>query len=271
VGVSPSGKALDFESDIRWFESSYPYSSNHGLVNMRDGLRPFWRYYGGKYRLAPYYPEPTSRTVVEPFAGGAGYSLLHYKQDIILNDASPIISAIWDFLIHAEPDDVRGIPDIPEGGTTDDLDVPHGARYLAGFWCGDAAVSPGKSPAKWARENNSYAMLRERAARQVPKIKHWRITSTPYSEVEDIEATWFIDPPYQNKAGSYYPEQPDSFDALGAWCKTRRGQVIVCEQSGATWMEFKPFKLARSAPGHFRPATSEEVWWYREDVPWSWP
>ena len=38
-------------------------------------LKPFWRYYGGKYRAAPAYPPPRLGTIVEPFAGSAGYSL----------------------------------------------------------------------------------------------------------------------------------------------------------------------------------------------------
>lgn len=42
---------------------------------MTKALKPFWRYYGGKYRAAPRYPVPLHRTIVEPFAGAAGYSL----------------------------------------------------------------------------------------------------------------------------------------------------------------------------------------------------
>jgi hypothetical protein len=34
-------------------------------------LRPFWRYYGGKWRAAPRYPRPTHDTIIEPFAGAA--------------------------------------------------------------------------------------------------------------------------------------------------------------------------------------------------------
>jgi len=40
-----------------------------------SGLRPFWRYYGGKWRAAPSYPSPRCETIIEPFAGAAGYSL----------------------------------------------------------------------------------------------------------------------------------------------------------------------------------------------------
>jgi hypothetical protein len=32
-------------------------------------LRPFWRYYGGKWRAAPRYPAPRYDTIIEPFAG----------------------------------------------------------------------------------------------------------------------------------------------------------------------------------------------------------
>lgn len=32
-------------------------------------LKPFWRYYGGKWRAAPSYPAPLHNTIVEPFAG----------------------------------------------------------------------------------------------------------------------------------------------------------------------------------------------------------
>ena len=53
-------------------------------------------------------------------------------------------------------------------------------------------------------------------------------------------ATWFIDPPYQN-AGKHYRFGSSQLDypALAAWCQTREGQVIVCEQGGATWLPFQ--------------------------------
>ena len=35
-------------------------------------LKPFFTYYGGKYRAAPKYPEPVHGSIVEPFAGSAG-------------------------------------------------------------------------------------------------------------------------------------------------------------------------------------------------------
>jgi site-specific DNA-adenine methylase len=49
-------------------------------------LRPFFTYTGGKYRLAPRYPEPRHNLIIEPFAGSAGYSLRHPEREVLLID-----------------------------------------------------------------------------------------------------------------------------------------------------------------------------------------
>jgi len=43
-------------------------------------LRPFWRYYGGKWRAAPRYPAPRHDLIIEPFAGAAGYAMRYPDQ-----------------------------------------------------------------------------------------------------------------------------------------------------------------------------------------------
>lgn len=43
-------------------------------------LRPFFTYFGAKWRAAPHYPPPTHPTVIEPFAGAAGYALRHHTR-----------------------------------------------------------------------------------------------------------------------------------------------------------------------------------------------
>jgi hypothetical protein len=40
-------------------------------------LKPFFCFYGGKWRVAPHYPAPEHTMVVEPFAGASGAGLLH--------------------------------------------------------------------------------------------------------------------------------------------------------------------------------------------------
>ena len=231
-------------------------------------LKPFWRYYGGKNRAARLYPAPEHDTVIEPFAGAAGYACRYYDKDVILIDRSPIIAGIWRYLIGATAEELLRLPDVPDGGTVDDMPswVPQEARWLAGFWCNDATVKPSKSPSTWCRQRQYPTGrwgegARRRVASQVGKIRHWRVIHGEYSDAPNVEATWFVDPPYNNRAGSAYPEQPACFQALGQWCKSRDGFVMVCENAGAKWLPFRPLAALRSSPGRFRPTESHEVIW----------
>lgn len=242
---------------------------------MSDCLRPFWRYYGGKWRNAPHYPPPEHDTIVEPFAGAAGYSLRHYRRRVVLVDKNPIIAGIWRYLIRESAASIRALPDIPDGGTVDDCEMPQEARWLAGFWCNNATVAPCKLPSRWASLGPDVpnwcgwnVRSRERIASQVDRIRHWAIIEGDYRDAPDIEATWHIDPPYSTRAGSYYPEQPDDFDALGAWCRSRRGLVVVCEQAGASWLPFAPLGSFRSTPGKGPARSSEVLWLNRSPAGW---
>src|SRR5690606_8192533 len=71
------------------------------------------------------------------------------------------------------------------------------------------------------------------------KIRHWKVALKEYKDIENINATWFIDPPYQF-GGKYYRHRKIDYVYLKDWCLSRKGQVIVCENSKANWMEFKP-------------------------------
>jgi 16S rRNA G966 N2-methylase RsmD len=81
----------------------------------------------------------------------------------------------------------------------------------------------------------------KRIAKTLFKIRHWKIIEGSYEDIENIEATWFIDPPYQF-GGEHYKESSKNlnFSKLAEWCKSRNGQIIVCENTKANWMEFKP-------------------------------
>src|SRR5208337_3940382 len=104
---------------------------------------PFWRYYGGKFRAAPRYPKPIYRTIVEPFAGAAGYALRYPDYDVILVERYAVLAEMWRFLIGTTPEEVRRIPTVEH---VDDLPrwVPDGARSLVGFAMNAATVSPCK-------------------------------------------------------------------------------------------------------------------------------
>ena len=211
-------------------------------------LKPFWRYYGGKWRAAPRYPAPLYDTIVEPFAGAAGYSLRYPDRKVVLVERYAIVAEIWRYLIGVSAAEVRRIPlveavaDLPPW-------VPQGGRYLVGFAMNAAVVSPRATLSSGRKRLRSMGCIfegwseaqRERVATQVDRIRHWRIIEGDYSAAPDTTASWFIDPPYNNKAGSYYVHAAIDYRALGGWCLDRSGQVIVCENEGATWLPFKPF------------------------------
>lgn len=229
-------------------------------------LKSFWPYYGGKGKLAKLYPTPRFDTIVEPFAGAAGYATRHHHRNVVLFDKNATICTVWDFLIKASADDILKLPvDI------DDLrnfpELPEGAKALIGFWFGvGGSQAPRKKPSPWSKELKSWGVKRrETIARQVELIKHWRVFHRDYwrsAEVVTEPATWYIDPPYQH-SGTVYPESAKKidFDNLGYWCKSLEGQVIVCEQEGADWLPFQHLCRFRRTPGTSGPASATEVIW----------
>lgn len=216
-------------------------------------LRPFWTYFGGKWRIAPRYPAPTHRRIIEPFAGAAGYSLRYADHDVTLIDADEVIAGMWAYLIRVRPSEVLALPDVPEGGTVDDVSWPcEEARWLAGFWLSRGQTHPNKRASSWMRDPRYSRWAwgdhaRQRIASQVESIRHWRIIHGTYADAQHVAATWFVDPPYE-RAGVRYRHGSHALDfqALAAWCRSRAGQVVVCEQDGASWLPFEPFYVAKA-------------------------
>lgn len=217
------------------------------------GLKPFWRYYGGKWRAAPRYPKPLHETIIEPFAGAAGYALRYPDRRVILVEKYPVVAEMWRFLIGATPKDILQIPLVEHVDALPDQ-TPQGARHLVGFCMNSAVCSPRlalssgrKKLRAMGRKFEGWSEAqRERVAMQVKAIKHWRIIEDDYTDAPNEKATWFVDPPYNNKAGSYYVHNAVDHKALGAWCLQRRGQLLVCENAGATWLPFSPFALLKA-------------------------
>lgn len=233
-------------------------------------MMPFFTFYGGKWRAAPRYPKPLCETIIEPFAGAAGYSVRYYKKNIILVEKDPIIAALWRYLIAAKRKDILRLPLIRHDEHVDDLDICDEAKSLIGFWLNKATTSPCKTPGKWMRLTDHNARpksfwgseIRDRVASQVENIDHWVLIEGDYRKAPNIKATWFIDPPYQ-KAGKYYrcSSRDINYEHLARWCKRRLGQSMVCENEGATWLDFEPFAHIMSTKGANGKGVSKEVLW----------
>lgn len=241
-------------------------ASFEGIEPPRE-LRPFFGYYGGKWRDAvKHYPPPRHDTIVEPFAGSAGYSLRYFNKKIILCEIDPELVAVWQYLIRAKPSEIRAIPDLKSKETVEDLKVCPEERLLVGLWLNRGAASPRKRPSKWMRDGIRPgcfwgARVRETIAHQVDAIRHWKVYNCSYAQcpTPKEEATWFIDPPYE-EAGRFYRfgSKQINYSDLATWCTSRRGQVIVCENEGAEWLPF--WKLAHVKTTRAERHSKEVVW-----------
>jgi site-specific DNA-adenine methylase len=212
--------------------------------------RYFFKYFGSKWARVEQYPAPAYSTIVEPFAGSASYACRYHDRRVILADTNPRIVGIWQYLIRVSPAELMALPMLANGQTTNDLTIPQEARWLIGYWLTPNTSRPMVRPCSWMRQGhrpNSYwsPFARELLARQVELIRHWKIIHGSYEHIENREATWFVDPPYQHVARDAYRGHPN-FDALATWCRSRRGQTIVCEQMGANWLPFHSMANVRT-------------------------
>lgn len=113
-------------------------------------LRRFIPSYGGKRSIAHLYPAPRYRTIIEPFAGGAGYSLEYPDRHVTLWDLDERVVGVWDYLIHASEQDLLSIP--ADCKDVDELPARFGqeVKWLVGWWMQPAGSSgPAKKVSSW--------------------------------------------------------------------------------------------------------------------------
>lgn len=238
-------------------------------------MRPFFSYFGSKWSSAPKYPQPKpGQLVIEPFAGAAGFSTRIQAREVLLIERDPTVAALWRFLLNATPDDVLGLPDLEPGQKVRDLGLPAGPSALIGFWCNKGTTRPRQTLSAWASLPRGARQfwgeaVRRRIAGQLHRLDGWTLIEGDYSAAPDVDAFWFIDPPYIDQ-GRHYRHGSDALDfaGLARFAQSRRGQVVCCEQAGAQWLPFRPFATVKATTrkggeGH----TSEEVIWTKGIVP----
>lgn len=215
------------------------------------GLKPFFKFYGGKWRAAPHYPPPMQGLpIIEPFAGSAGYAMRHPHLPVHLYDVDPIIVGLWQYLIEVSADEILTLPDIEMGVDVRTLPIPQEAQWLIGFWLNSGSAQPKRTMSSGAlipRARSSYwgGHARLRIATQLEAIRHWTVDLRSYHDIDNEPATWFIDPPYVD-AGNHYRYSNIDYPHLAEWCEDRLGFALVCEAATATWLPFKPLMDAQS-------------------------
>lgn len=227
-------------------------------------------YFGSKYATAFMYPRPRHEVIVEPFAGGAGYSLRYWRRRVVLVERSPDVCGAWRVLLERGPDAVRGLPLLEPDDDLRDMDLDDDAKRLIGFWVNSGTAKPCNKLCSWALDGQPDRAtafwgprVRERLARLSAAIQgRWTIIEGDYASAPDEEATWFVDPPYQGDLGDHYwGKNTLDYAQLAAWCQSRKGQVIVCERTGADWLPFDHAGTVKATPGARRKGTADEAVW----------
>jgi len=215
-------------------------------------------YYGRKKQLARYYPEPNYQTIIEPFAGSAAYSLFgdNWKKDVILIEKDKRIFDIWDWLINeATVAEISKLPTLEVGEKSSEfLHIIHAATKMA-FKYKTIKTTPVLAR-NW---EISLRVMQE----NLHKVKHWKIYNKDYQEFENIEATWFIDPPYKGEPGLGYGHSSKhiNYDELSKWALSRKGEIICCEGVNGDYLPFVSLKELSGVAGK----SSPEKIYYRSE------
>jgi site-specific DNA-adenine methylase len=195
-----------------------------------------FKWFGSKWMASRHYPRPRGESIIEPFAGSAGYSLRHSGKKVTVAESDHNLSRLWQWLIQSQEEEILSIPiNNKEGADILLMPLSDGQKLLLKNWQRTNNVSEcwtispwGNKPGQWT-EN-----CRKRVANDIKYIKHWKVyDGDGFSLLEselanDPLATWLIDPPYlynyRYKNGSCF-----DYERLASAVKALKGQVIACE------------------------------------------
>jgi site-specific DNA-adenine methylase len=214
-----------------------------------------WSYYGAKTKLVQHYPKPKHDLIIEPFAGSARYALKYWERDVLLYDKYEVIVRLWKWLQQCSPNDILKLPDLKKGDDTRQMNLTEMEILLLGFSAGAGAASPQYIVSKFGA--GAAKSFKKNIASNLHKIKHWTIVQGSFDEIPNQTATWYVDPPYQF-GGEHYKHSSKKIDFayLAEWCKSRDGQTIVCENTKADWLPFKPMVQFTG----LQKTTTEAIW-----------
>jgi 16S rRNA G966 N2-methylase RsmD len=216
-------------------------------------------YYGRKKQIAKHYPYPNFDRIIEPFAGSAAYSLYgeKWKKEVILIERDEQVSGIWDWLINeATPSKIMNLPDLNIGEKSSEfLHIIHAATKMA-FHYKTIKVTPVLA--------RNWEISKRYMSENLYKVKHWKIINGDHTVAPELEATWFIDPPYKGDAGIGYRYSSKLIDykKLAEWAKERKGEVIFCEGHCGDYLPFTPLLELKGVAGKI----SKEVIYYQSEI-----
>jgi len=205
---------------------------------------PLFKWFGSKWTASKHYPTPKYESVIEPFAGGAGYSLRHFATKVTIAETDPHISQLWKWIVtEATETDVRAIPlGLPIGTDIREIGLSDGQALLLKTWQRTNNVGSCWTISSWGNLSGQWTEnTRSRVASEIHLVKHWTVVDDGLALMKNhLEpATWFVDPPYF----SNYKYRQDLLDytKLGTTVRNLLGQVIVCEARCPVTNEIPPW------------------------------
>lgn len=209
-----------------------------------------FKYFGSKFSKFHLYPTPNTSTIIEPYAGGAGFSLNYSNRNIIISEKNPEVFLLWQYLIkHLTSNDILSIPlNLPIGTDIRELDLSDGQRLLLKYWQRTNNISACWTISKWGNLNGQWTKgTRKRLSEEIKLIKHWELYRTAEEVFEkyknDPNIYWFIDPPYQFNY-RYNESSEFNYVKLLEYINEIKGFVVVCEGKSKCGMlpTYLPFK-----------------------------
>ena len=201
-----------------------------------------WSYYGSKSKVVSYYPPPKYGKIIEPFAGSAKYAMKYFDREVLLVDKYEVVIRLWKWLQVCSRQDILSLPILKEGDQLSNFTFDcEEQKIFMGFLTAQGIAKPQNTAVFRATTHrpNWIKYSLERMSKDIEKIRHWEIRLGSYAEIENQEATWFIDPPYQT-GGKFYVHNEIDYPHLAEWSRSRMGEVIVCENTKADWLPFVP-------------------------------
>lgn len=196
-------------------------------------------YYGSKSKIINLYPKPKYQLIIEPFAGAAWYSLLYSDNRVLLNEKYDKIFGIWNWLVNkATKQEILDNRNFIVNQDISKLNLQQEHKDLIGFCINRGSTAPRNIVQKWScqvKEKSDWASTPyyrlTKIAESLNKIKHWRIKLGNYQDINNMEATWYIDPPYQN-GGERYIENKIDYQEL-------RRMVQIKKRTGNCMRKFQ--------------------------------
>lgn len=208
-------------------------------------------YLGAKNRLSaiPFegggYPNPLYDLIIEPFAGSAGYAQRWRKdRQVILIEKDPAVVWLWHQLQEMTAAEILALPTPIVGSYCEKDSLLDALVKMCAHSNGPGHMTgPLKVP---TRVVGIWSGMMKRMADRVDDVRTWDIREGDYSIAPNVEATWFVDPPYipsQRVTKTAHPRGQGykwgnsgiDYDHLVGWCLSRPGQVIAADH-GETWI-----------------------------------